>query len=175
MSIFLQAGVELDHPDQGKEFNVLSLSAVPKGCPTFDRFGLAEYNEFNKHFLGWLCELERIKLGLSEPTDSVVVPPKASFPSDLDGLIEMEDEEPKSTKRKRGKSKGGVKGKGKGAVKPKLKEKKKGSSSKKAAAHDQETAESDFSLEFEDDSGGEALVAGVGMDDEEAAVEGVGR
>ncbi|KAL0563090.1 hypothetical protein V5O48_018987 [Marasmius crinis-equi] len=87
----------------------------------------------------------------------------------------MEDEEPKSTKRKRGKSKGGVKGKGKGAVKPKLKEKKKGSSSKKAAAHDQETAESDFSLEFEDDSGGEALVAGVGMDDEEAAVEGVGR
>ncbi|KAL0562536.1 hypothetical protein V5O48_019551, partial [Marasmius crinis-equi] len=138
---------------------------VPDGCPTLDRFGLAEYDEFNKHFLGWLREIERIKFGLSAPTDTVVSPPKSSLPADLDGLIQMESEEPRSAKQKPGRSKGKGKAKAKDAVK--RKGNKKGSKSKREAMDVEESAESEFSLEFHDDSGGEAAIEGSGKDDEE--------
>ncbi|KAL0566706.1 hypothetical protein V5O48_015302 [Marasmius crinis-equi] len=167
MAIFLQAGLELDHPDQGNDFDVLSLSAVPDGCPTLDQFGLAEYNDFNMHFLVWLREIERIKLGLSDPMNAVIVPPKTALPSDFDELITMDDEEGKG-KRKPRRAKG--KKKAKGNAKPKSKRKSL-KSKKKDVADDVETAESECDYEFDEESGeeasGEGDKSGAGGGDEE--------
>ncbi|KAL0571332.1 hypothetical protein V5O48_010630 [Marasmius crinis-equi] len=167
MSIFLQAGLELDHPDEACEFDVLSLSAVPEGCPTLDRFGLAEYDTFNLHFLGWLQEIECIKLGLSQPTDSVLVPPKSSLPANLDGLFPMDDEdlEAEGELERDPQRKPGAKAAGKSKGK-----KKKGSKSRKkksATNKDKETSESEFQVELDDESGEESKVEADERRDEE--------
>ncbi|KAL0567188.1 hypothetical protein V5O48_014807 [Marasmius crinis-equi] len=162
MSLFLQGGVELDHPDQASEFDVLSLCAVPNRCPTFDQFGLAEYSAFNTHFLGWIQAIERIKLGLSELTAAIPAP------DGLEGLIQMNQDEsnhvsePKP-KRKKARGKGKQKAKEGGSNLKKWKGKKGLKSRKKADDNDDETAEEDPNLDLNDNSTEDEVMKEDGM------------
>ncbi|KAL0565493.1 SERTA domain-containing protein 3, partial [Marasmius crinis-equi] len=60
MAVFFQAGIELDHPDRGRAFDVVSLSSVPEGHPSFAKFNLPFFRDaLSKEFANWLRTIKR--------------------------------------------------------------------------------------------------------------------
>ncbi|KAL0567759.1 hypothetical protein V5O48_014234 [Marasmius crinis-equi] len=60
MAVFFQAGIELDDPEQGRAFDVVSMCSVPKGIPKFADFNMNFFQEhFGKTFAEWLRVVKR--------------------------------------------------------------------------------------------------------------------
>ncbi|KAL0568057.1 hypothetical protein V5O48_013930 [Marasmius crinis-equi] len=95
---------------QNKSSRDQHLCSVADGCPRLDKFDLTEFSSFGTHFLSWTNTVEKIKLGLISPTDTVLNSPSFEAPDGLDNLFVMnnDDELPKPKVTKKGKS---VKGK----------------------------------------------------------------
>ncbi|KAL0564142.1 hypothetical protein V5O48_017913 [Marasmius crinis-equi] len=105
MSLFLQGGLELDHPDQGMEYDTVSLCSVAEGCPRLDKFDIAKFGAFGTHFLSWLNTVEKIKLGLLPPSEGMLTSP-VEPPDGLEGLMVMNDDNSNDEKTKgKGKAK----------------------------------------------------------------------
>ncbi|KAL0571371.1 hypothetical protein V5O48_010596, partial [Marasmius crinis-equi] len=70
MAVFFQAGLELDHPDRGRAFDVFSMCSVPEGTPKFADYDMNFFQEhFAKTFAEWLRVIKRrqIEAGVEFP------------------------------------------------------------------------------------------------------------
>ncbi|KAL0564052.1 SERTA domain-containing protein 3 [Marasmius crinis-equi] len=70
MAVFFQAGIELDHPDRGRAFDIVSLSSVPEGLPSFAKFNLPFFRDsMSREFANWLRTIKRhqIEAGVEFP------------------------------------------------------------------------------------------------------------
>ncbi|KAL0564163.1 hypothetical protein V5O48_017888, partial [Marasmius crinis-equi] len=76
MAVFFQAGIELDHSDRGRVFDVISLSSVPEGHPSFAKFNLPFFRDaLSKEFANWLRTIKRCQI-----EEGVEFPPPLLFP-----------------------------------------------------------------------------------------------
>ncbi|KAL0568488.1 hypothetical protein V5O48_013499 [Marasmius crinis-equi] len=81
MAVFFQAGVELDHPDRGRAFDVFSMCSVPTGAPKLADYDMNFFQEhFGKTFADWLRAVKRqqIEAGVEFPEFLDVEEPRES-------------------------------------------------------------------------------------------------
>ncbi|KAL0574978.1 hypothetical protein V5O48_006994 [Marasmius crinis-equi] len=74
MVCFLQAGYERDHPSEGHDFEIVSLSSVPEGAPKFPDHNMSFFGQFGREFAKWVRAIKQhqMEMGVEYPLSAAL-------------------------------------------------------------------------------------------------------